>query len=292
VERYLRTARNQFLVELEARGGARYLAQLNELFGAWLEGVYHRTVHSETGQTQQRYEAILELRGAGHSISRISRELDLERSTVRRFRRARGLDELLAKTNSRLSVLDGFEPHLHRRWNEGCTDAARPFAEVREAGYRGSVLTVRRYLQPYRATLTAPERPPTQLKVGDVVGWIMRDPEKLDPDERCRLQALLDRCPERKALAGHIRAFAETIGELRGDRLDEWMEKVEADDLPALHSFVAGLRRDHDAVVAGLALRWSSGPVEGHVNRLKTLKRQLFGRADLDLLRRRVLAPA
>ena len=80
------------------------------------------------------------------------------------------------------------------------------------------------------------------------------------------------------------------IRELRGDRLNEWMEKVEADDLPALHSFVAGVRRDHHAVVAGLTLRWSSGRVEGHVNRLKMLKRQMFGRANLNLLRRRVLA--
>lgn len=132
----------------------------------------------------------------------------------------------------------------------------------------------------------------TPAKVLDVVGSIMRDPEKLDPDERCRLQALLDRCPELNALSGHVRAFAETIGELRGDRLDQSMEKMEADDLPALHSFVAGLRRDHGAVVAGLTLRWSSGPVEGHVNRLEMLERQMFGRTNLDLLRGRVLAPA
>jgi transposase len=129
-----------------------------------------------------------------------------------------------------------------------------------------------------------------KLKVTDVVGWIMRDPGKLKADERSRLQALLDRCPELNALAGHVRAFAEMIRELRGDRLHQWMNNVQADDLPALHSFVAGLRRDQDAVVAGLTLRWSSGPVEGHVNRLKMLKRQMFGRANLDLLRRRVLA--
>jgi hypothetical protein len=66
---------------------------------------------------------------------------------------------------------------------------------TRVAGYRGSVLTVRRYLQPFRATLTAPERPPTQLKVRDVVGWVMRDPEWLNPDDGRRIRALLDRCP-------------------------------------------------------------------------------------------------
>jgi transposase len=56
-----------------------------------------------------------------------------------------------------------------------------------------------------------------------------------------------------------------------------------------LHSFVAGLQRDLDAVTAGLMLSWSSGPVEGHVNRVKMIKRQMYGRANFDLLRRRVL---
>lgn len=66
VERFFRTVRDQFLVELEARGGARDLVQLNELFGAWLEGVYHRTVHSETGQTP------LDRRLAGRQLRRPS----------------------------------------------------------------------------------------------------------------------------------------------------------------------------------------------------------------------------
>jgi putative transposase len=66
VERFFRTVREQFLVELEARGGARDLAQLDELFGAWLEGVYHRTVHSETGQTP------LDRRLAGRQLRRPS----------------------------------------------------------------------------------------------------------------------------------------------------------------------------------------------------------------------------
>lgn len=67
------------------------------------------------------------------------------------------------------------------------------------------------------------------------------------------------------------------------------MTAVEADDLPALWSFVKGLRRDQDAVTAGLTLPWNSGAVEGHVNRIKMLKRQMFGRAKPDLLRKRVL---
>jgi transposase len=77
--------------------------------------------------------------------------------------------------------------------------------------------------------------------------------------------------------------------QLRGQRLEQWMAAVEADDLPELHSFVTGLRRDQDAVTAGLTLPHSSGKVEGHVNRIKMIKRQMYGRAKPDLLRKRIL---
>ncbi|GAA3840550.1 transposase [Streptomyces chiangmaiensis] len=74
----------------------------------------------------------------------------------------------------------------------------------------------------------------------------------------------------------------------QGRDLGQWIERVQADDLPVLHGFVNGLGQDIEAVVAGLSLRYSSGAVEGHNN--KMLKRQMFGRADFDLLRRVLLA--
>jgi transposase len=76
---------------------------------------------------------------------------------------------------------------------------------------------------------------------------------------------------------------------LHGDRLDDWIATVQADELPELHSFCAGLKRDLAAVVNGLTLPYSSGPVEGNINRIKMLKRQMYGRAKFDLLRTRVL---
>ena len=117
----------------------------------------------------------------------------------------------------------------------------------------------------------------------------MKEPTSLEANDQESLQRVLDRCPELNALAGHVRAFAEMMRDLRGGRLVQWMDEVQADDLPDLHPFLGGVRRDQDAVVAGLTLPWSSGPVEGHVNRLKMLQRQMFGRANFDLLRRRVL---
>jgi hypothetical protein len=83
--------------------------------------------------------------------------------------------------------------------------------------------------------------------------------------------------------------FLHMLREPTGEQLDSWLKKVEISQLPAFHTFVTGVRQDKDAVLAGLTLPWSTGPVEGQVNRLKLMKRGMYGRAEFDLLRLRVL---
>ena len=120
----------------------------------------------------------------------------------------------------------------------------------------------------------------------------MTDPDQLTDVDRAQLAKVLASCPQLAAAAGHVQAFADLMRKQRGERLPDWMHRVEADNLPALYSLITGLRRDMDAVTAGLTQTWSSGPVEGTVNRIKTIKRQMYGRANLDLLRKRILLTA
>jgi transposase len=117
----------------------------------------------------------------------------------------------------------------------------------------------------------------------------MTDPVRLDTTSTGLLQAILDRSPTLATLAAHIRRFAHMICHLAGNHLRDWMASAQRTAITELRSFVAGLERDFDAVAAGLTLPHSSGPVEGQVNRIKMLKRQMFGCANLDLLRIRVL---
>ncbi len=86
-----------------------------------------------------------------------------------------------------------------------------------------------------------------------------------------------------------VRSFAVMLTERQDERLPDWLDAVRQDDLPSLHPLAAGIDRDLNAVTARLTLPWSSGAVEGHVNRIKMLKRQMFGRAGFALLRKRVL---
>lgn len=242
-------------------------------------------------RTRERYAAVHALLGDGVSIRAVGTQLGLARGTVRRFARAVSVEELLVNhgTGRRPSLLEEFKPYLHQRWNEGCTNATQLFREIQELGYRGGSKILLNYLHPFRAIGDIPRAVRKPPLVRRVVSWIMSEPARLDPDDQQRLDAILTMSAELTALVGHVRAFATMMVELRGRELERWMAAVDAEDLPALHSFVRGLRRDLDAVTAGLTLSWSSGPVEGHVNRIKMIKRQMFGRAKPDLLRKRIL---
>ena len=144
---------------------------------------------------------------------------------------------------------------------------------------------MRAYICPKRTSAQPVQpRPPSSRTV---TGWILRHPDNLP--EADQLQTVLARCPELDALTGHVRSFAQMLTQREGERLSQWLEEVRRDDLPGLHTLAAGLERDLDAVIAGLTLPWSSDAVEGHVNRIKMLKRQMYGRAGFDLLRKRVL---
>ncbi|MEV0705908.1 ISL3 family transposase [Saccharopolyspora sp. NPDC050389] len=242
-------------------------------------------------RTRERYAAIHALLAEGVGIRTISARLGLARGTVRRFARADAVEELLTRngTGRRPSLLEEFKPYLHQRFNDGATNAAALFAEIKARGYRGGQKILREYLRPFRTAGRVPEPPPKPPSVRRVVGWIMSDPSNMESQNQRRLDVILAASPQLAALAGHVRAFATMMCGLRGHELEKWMAAVDADDQPALHSFVVGIRRDQDAVTAGLTLPYNSGPVEGHVNRIKMIKRQMFGRAKPDLLRKRIL---
>ena len=241
-------------------------------------------------RTRQRYEQVQALKAQGMGIKPIMRETGLAKETVRRFYRAATVEELLAKVkDGRPSILDEHKPYLHQRWNEGVTNVIQLHAELRERGYKGSYGTIRGYVLPLREAGAAPPAVPGPPKARDLASWILTDPDNLDDEEKAKLAEARERCPHLEALAGHVAEFAKILTGLRGDQLDGWIAAVEADDQPDLHSFVRGIKRDYDAVLNGLTMTWNSGVVEGNVNRIKMLKRQMYGRATFPLLRKRVL---
>jgi transposase len=241
-------------------------------------------------RTRERYAEIHRRLDAGDSLSGISRATGLDRKTVQRFARAGSAGELLGKATSRESKLDDFTPYLRQRWNEGVTDAAALHAELRKRGWAGSEQTVRRYVRPFRQALAALDPAPAVPKTRQITRWVLTRPDHLQEDEQAQLQAIRARCPHIDALAGHVTSFAEMMTARTGSRdLERWLAAVEADDQAGLRSLAAGIRHDQQAVTNGLTLHWNSGMVEGTVNKIKMIKRQMYGRAGFDLLRKRVI---
>ncbi|WP_420856905.1 transposase [Streptomyces populi] len=189
--------------------------------------------------------------------------------------------------HNRTCVLDGYKPYLDERWDEGCTNAWKLWEAIVPLGYRGSYGRVSAYLRQKRTSPRPVTAQPPAPRM--VTRWILSRPETLTETEQLRLEAVLADCPELDALARHVRSFAHMLTERRGERLPQWLDAVRQDGLPSLHTLAAGIDRDRDAVIAGLTLPWNSGVVEGHVDRIKMLKRQMFGRAGFALLRKRVL---
>ncbi|WP_328876145.1 transposase [Streptomyces sp. NBC_00287] len=143
----------------------------------------------------------------------------------------------------------------------------------------------------YIATLRAapPQVPPPPPTVRRVTGWLTRHLAALSEDERAALKEVLARCPELDAAAEHVRDFSEILTQRRGSTLPAWIAVVDSSKLPGLTNFALHLLRDLDALTAGLTLHWSSGGTEGAVNRIKKIKRQLYGRAGFELLRKMIL---
>jgi transposase len=240
-------------------------------------------------RTAERHAAVHALLDQGKTIAQICRELGLARGTVRRFARAAGPGELTRPRASRPSQLDSHREYLHQRFREGCTNAAMLVTELRDHGYRGSYGTVKRYVRPFRTLGTTPPPAPKPPTTREVSRLILTDPGNLDEDDKTLLAQIRGRCPGLDAIATSVTEFAKMITQLNGDRLDDWIAAAQASGSPDLGSFAKGLLSDYDAVRNGLTLAWNSGVVEGNVNRVKMIKRQMYGRAGFTLLRKRVI---
>jgi transposase len=121
--------------------------------------------------------------------------------------------------------------------------------------------------------------------------WLLiRQPEELNEQQLQELVRICQASPQIERAYQLAQSFRSMLRQQQGkERLDGWLQEASSSNLPELQQFAAGIQRDKAAVQAGLSLPYSNGPVEGHINRFKLIKRSMYGRAHFDLLRQRVL---
>lgn len=253
--------------------------------------------HARRSRRIATYEQVVKLHQEGLSRRAIAARLGLDRNTVRRYLDAGSFPERAGRRYGRRT--DRFADYLKQRWSEGCHNAAQLFKELKERGYSGSYYTVRRQLACWRkagsqataANTSGAGRPSTiDRPSARRVSWLLlKEVADLEPEERDFLERLRERCPELCSAGALGQEFATMVRERREAEYEGWLDKVRGADSKELLSFAESLQKDEGAVRAALRLEWSNGQVEGQVNRLKTIKRQMYGRAKFDLLRQRVL---
>jgi transposase len=119
---------------------------------------------------------------------------------------------------------------------------------------------------------------------------LLADPPALSPVKQTALAQILQTSADVARTYNFAQAFLRIVRQRLSKALDPWLAAVITYRVPGLYHFACGLKKDLAAVRAALTLPWSNGQVEGQVNRLKLIKRQMYGRANFDLLRLRVLA--
>ena len=253
-----------------------------------------------------RHTQVWALYRQGWSGEEIAPHLGIGRTTVYRYLRSEVFPERKKRSDTGHSRLDAWREVILQRWNGDRRDGRKLFRALQQLGFRGSYPTLVRYLRRLQATRRSAtlsgsatqSRPvlvaaPRRVLTPRTVTWlVLRRAEKRSTQDRALLTELRRCVPELDEAIDLAEAFAGLVRNQVPDHLAPWLERAQDGANRALRSFAKRLSADYDAVRAAMALDWSNGQSEGQINRLKTIKRQMYGRAGLDLLERRFLLAA
>ncbi len=239
-----------------------------------------------------RYQQVVALRKLGFSQTAIANRVGVAHATVSRWLAHDSFPE--QQPRPRKMALDPHLSYLVERWEAGCHNIAQLYRELVARGYTHSYHTVHEQLvrllpEGKKNAAQGGDLSPTPLSSRQASFLFLRRPEELEADEQEPLLTLRPLHPEIDLAYDLVQQFARMLRTRTGEQLDDWLEQVRASQIHELQGFVAGIEQDKAAVVAGLTLPQNNGLVEGKVNKLKLIKRMMYGRARFALLRQRVL---
>lgn len=258
--------------------------------------------HPRRDRRLARYQQVIALHQQSWSLTAISAHLRLSRPTVRKYVNVGTFPEWPAR-RTQLSAGTVHASYLQARWNAGCRDATVLWQELRARGFTGSLRMVQRVIAGWRveparrgraAHISGPTpvpappqlRPPSPHQA---VWLLLRPIAALEPAQQMMRARLLAAAPEVQTALAILEEFRRLVRERDGAAWAGWLRAAETSPVREVRSFAARLRADQAAIEAALAHEWSSGQVEGQVTKTKLVKRQMYGRAKFDLLRKRVL---
>ena len=254
---------------------------------------------ARTAAREERFRAVKELHQAGTPILAIARRLKISRNTVKKFLAVKSAIQRQPNC-PRFSPIQQFLSYLQKRWTEDGEQSSRQlWKEIKAQGYPGAEATLRHFLQKWREAeeaeiqmqtvikSSAPGRAPSIRKIK----WLLfgKQEKPLEQWEQIFLQQLCREVPEIEISHKLVKEFHQMMTNRQSEGFKRWLEKARASGIGELVWFANGIEQDRAPVEKAFESEWSQGQTEGQVNRLKFLKRQMYGRANFDLLRARVI---
>lgn len=241
----------------------------------------------------QRYEAIHTLARQGMTRRAIARALGLNRKTVQTYLAADAAPRRPRQVR-KASILRPYESYLLERWRAGVHNGLKLWREIVALGYPGTRGNVSRFVAYLRRCerdgLSLPAAPHAPgLRPRQAAGLLLIPAAERTTDQERAWHQVRQIDPEVDRATALLQQVLALIRTRSSDGLDAWLDQAAESGVPELDAFVTKLRQDYQAVCAGVSLPWSQGQMEGHVNRVKLIKRSMYGRGKLDLLRQRVL---
>lgn len=246
------------------------------------------------------FHKVQKLRQAGLSTSQISRLLAMNRTTVRRYAYAESFPERIRRPTGR-SMLTPYLAYLENRYQQGCRNAQQLWRELCQQGYPGAHNQVSKWLSRRRNESAPMDQKPAvtnsllsqqsagELPTAQQLAWLMVRPVSLLKEADRQILCYVCQDSAIDQVYKLVKDFAAMVRTRQSDLLDDWLARCQNCSAVLLQQFGLRLQQDYSAVRAALATAWNNGQTEGQVTRLKLIKRQMYGRAKLDLLRQRVL---
>ena len=255
----------------------------------------------------ERYEQAHALRNQGYKVKDIAHHLDMGKRTVQTYLSHDSFPEWKqsSRKSSGRSMLNRYQPFLIEQWAQGHRVMRRLFEQIECQGYPGTYETLTRYIKLHSELFPSseslndlPGRGPApkgasvsnhkSVNAGQAAWLVLQRPETLGEEQEKLLEQLM-RQPELTEAIQISQGFLKLVRDCLPEQLDTWLKQAKNSTVKAFQRFAKGLNNDYDAVKAGVILEVNNGQVEGQNNRLKMLKRQMFGRAGLALLEKRLI---
>ena len=241
----------------------------------------------------QRWTEVMALHNKGCSFREISRITGLSRVTVSRWVGSGTFPEMSTRPPKR-GLLDPWREWLKEQRECGNYNSGRIWREMVARGVTGSETIVRdavaKWRKGWNPSVTTAVRLPS---VSRVSRWLM--PWRIIRGEEnyaSRFISLMcEKEPELKIAQQLVLEFYRILKTQNKSQLSSWFTRVHESGSAEFRRVAAGMEADAAAICEAISSRWSNGVVEGHVNRLKMLKRQMYGRVGFELLRQRVMSP-